>query len=167
MRRVLAAIMGVALGLVGFAGSAAAQTRTNQRFVVIFSGSNGNETSRVIASGPIRGVGTFEETADEDVVRFVFPNGSITLNVPSEEEDEQFDERACSGSFSFSGPWEIIEATGAYEGASGSGTFEGRGKFFGERAPGGGCSEDEEAGVFFLRVEVRGNVTLGGRGAAA
>ena len=166
MRKALAAIMGVALGVVGFAGTASAQARTNQRFIVLFSGSNGNETSRVIASGPIRGVGTFEETTDEDVVRFVFPNGSITLNAPAEEEDEQFNERTCSGSFSFSGPWEIIEGTGAYQGASGSGTFEGRGKFFGERAPGGGCSEDEEAGSFFLRVEVRGNVTVGGRSAA-
>jgi hypothetical protein len=133
---------------------------------VLFSGSNGNETGRVIASGPIRGVGTFEETEDEDVVRFVFRNGTITLDAPSEEEDEQFDERTCSGSFTFSGSWEIIEGTGAYEGASGSGTFEGRGRFFGERAPGGGCSEDEDAGFFFLRVEVRGNVTLGRQAAA-
>ncbi len=166
MRKVLAAVMGVGLGLLGFAGSASAQTGTNQRFIVLGSGSDGNETSRVIASGPIRGVGTFEETADEDVVRFNFRNGSITLNVPSEEEDEQFNERTCSGSFTFSGTWEIIEGTGAYEGASGSGRFEGRGSFFGERAPGGGCSEDEEAGYFFFRVEARGNVTLPGRAAA-
>lgn len=166
MRKVLAAIMGVALGLLGFAGSASAHTGTNQRFIVLFTGSDGRETSRVIAVGPITGVGTFEETADEDVVRFVFRNGSVTLNAPSVEEDEEFDERTCSGSFSFSGRWEIIEGTGAYQGASGSGQFEGRGRFFGERAAGGGCSEDEDAGFFFLRVEVTGNVTLSRQAAA-
>ncbi len=164
MRKVLAALLGVALGVFGLAGTASAQTRTNQRFIVIFSGSDGNETSRVIATGPISGVGTFEETADEDVVRFVFRNGSITLDAPIEDESERFDERTCSGSFTFGGRWEIIEATGAYRGASGSGQFEGRGRFIGERAPGGGCAE--EGGFFFLRVEVRGNVTLGRQGAA-
>ncbi len=166
MRKILAAIMGVALGLLAFTGSASAQTGTNQRFIVLFTGSDGNETSRVIAIGPITGVGTFEETDDEDVVRFVFRNGSITLNAPTEEEDEEFDERTCSGSFTFSGPWEIIEGTGAYEDASGSGQFEGRGRFFGQRAQGGGCSEDEDAGFFFLRVEATGNVTLAPRAAA-
>lgn len=166
MKKALAAMLGVALGVLGTATGASAQARTNQRFIVLFSGSAGNETTRVIASGPIRGVGTFEDTADEDVVRFVFRNGSITLDAPSEEEDERFDERTCSGSFRFSGPWRIIEGTGAYAGASGSGTFEGQGKFFGERVPGGGCSEDEDAGFFFVRVEVRGNVTLARQGAA-
>ena len=166
MRKALAAVMGVSLSLVAYSGNASAQTGTSQRFIVLASGTDGNETTRVVATGPIRGVGTFEETEDEDVVRFVFRNGSVTLNAPSEEEDGQFDERTCSGSFTFSGPWEIIDATGAFAGASGSGRFEGRGRFVGERAPGGGCSEDEDAGSFFLRVEVRGNVTLPGRRAA-
>ncbi|MDQ4071232.1 MAG: hypothetical protein M3203_17445 [Actinomycetota bacterium] len=167
MRRLLVAIMGVGLAVLGSAGSASAQTGTNQRFIVIVSGSDGNETSRVIAIGPIRGVGTFEETEDEDVVRFVFRDGSsVTLYAPSEEEDEQFNERSCSGSFTFSGPWEIIDATGAYEGAEGSGQFEGRGIFVGERARGGGCSEDEDSGFFFLRVNVSGNVTVPGQAAA-
>jgi hypothetical protein len=159
VKKVLAVVLGLGLGLFGLAGSASAQTGTNQRFIVLFSGSE-SSTGRVIASGPIKGVGTFEETDDEDVVRFVFRDGSVTLDAPTEEEDDEFNERTCSGSFTFSGPWEIIEGTGAYEGASGSGTFEGRGKFFGERAPGGGCSEDEDAGFTFLRVEVRGHVTL-------
>ena len=166
MRKALAMAAAVAVGVLGLAGTASAQTGTNQRFLVLFSGSGGNETSRVIATGPIRGVGTFEETEDEDVVRFVFKNGTVTLNAPSEDESEEFNERTCSGSFTFSGSFQIIDATGAFEGARGSGRFEGRGKFFGERLPGGGCSEDEDSGFFFLTVNVRGNVTLG-RPAAA
>jgi hypothetical protein len=165
VKKLLAAVLGLGLGLFGLVGSASAQTRTNQRFVVLFSGTE-SAPGRVVATGPIRGVGTFEETDDENVVRFVFRNGSVTLAAPTENEDDEFNERTCSGSFTFSGPWEIIEATGAYEGASGSGTFEGRGRFFGERAPGGGCSEGEEGGFTLLRVDVRGNVTLGTQAAA-
>ena len=166
MRKALAAVMGVSLSLVAYSGNASAQTGTSQRFIVLASGTDGNETTRVVATGPIRGVGTFEETEDEDVVRFVFRNGSVTLNAPSEEEDGEFNERSCVGSFTFSGPWETIEGTGAYECATGSGQFEGRGTFIGERAPGGGCSEDEDAGFFFVRVDVRGNVTVPAQAAA-
>jgi hypothetical protein len=70
--------------------------------------------SQVVAAGPIRGVGTveFDET-NEDIVRFVFPDGSITLDAPEDEGSgsEEFNERTCSGSFTFSGPFEIIDGT--------------------------------------------------------
>lgn len=157
--------MGITLGLVGSAGAASAQTSGQQRFIVIFSGSDGQETSKVIAVGPITGVGTFEETEDEDVVRFVFDEGTITLDAPTEEETDEFNEFTCTGGFTFSGPFEVIGGTGAFEGASGSGVFEGEGRFVGEREL-EGCSEDEDAGFFFLVVEVTGTVTLDDRAAA-
>lgn len=127
------------------------------------SGEGPPDTSKVIAAGPIRGVGTFEETSDPDLVRFVFPDGSVILNAPSTEESEDFNERTCSGSFTFSGPFEIVEGTGAYEDATGSGTFEGRGRFIGRPTP-DGCSEED--GFFFLIVRVRGTVDLSGEAAA-
>lgn len=122
--------------------------------------------SQVVASGPIRGVGTveFDET-NEDIVRFVFPDGSITLDAPEDEGSgsEEFNERTCSGSFTFSGPFEIIDGTGAYEGATGSGTFEGRGRFFG-RPTVDGCSEED--GFFFVVVKVKGTVSVPDQAAA-
>ena len=153
---------GVTLGLFGLAGPAAADDGGNQRFIVIISESDGDETSQVIASGPITGVGEFEEI-DENTVRFVFEEGSITLHVPTEEESEEFDEATCSGSFTFSGPWTIIEGTGIYEGATGSGTFEGTGRFFGVLGE-EGCSE--EGGVFFLVVHASGHAELDHEAAA-
>jgi len=165
MRKALAVVLGVTLGLVGSAGAASAQAAGEQRFIVIASGSGGEERSTVIAVGPITGVGTFEETENEDVVRFVFDEGSILLYAPGEEETEEFDEFSCTGSFTFSGPWEIIGGTGAYEDASGSGRFAGQGRFVGVREP-QGCSEDEDAGFFFLYVEVTGTVSLDDQAAA-
>lgn len=165
MKKAFAVVLGIAFGIFGLAGTASAQAGGNQRFIVFGSGSGGDESATVIAFGPITGVGTFEETADPDVVRFVFDEGSITLAVPSDEESEEFDERTCSGSFTFSGSFEIIGGTGAYEGATGSGRFQGQGRFFGERTL-EGCSEDEDAGFFFFLVNATGNVTLDDQAAA-
>jgi hypothetical protein len=164
MKKAFAAVLGVAFGLFGLAGTASAQGG-NQRFIVFGSGSGAEESAIVIAVGPITGVGTFEETEDPDVVRFVFDEGSITLHVPNDEESEEFDERTCSGSFTFGGPFEIIGGTEAYAEASGSGRFQGQGRFFGERTL-EGCSEDEEAGFFFFVVNATGNVSLDDQAAA-
>ncbi len=163
--RKLALVLGIVAGMVLTAVPVSAQTGGNQRFTVIISGRGEGtpDISRVVAAGPIRGAGTFEETDDPDVVRFVFPQGSITLDAPSTEESEDFNERTCSGSFTFSGPFTIIEGTGPYEGATGSGTFEGKGRFFGRPTADGGCSED---GFFFLIVKVKGTVSLADQAAA-
>ncbi|MDP9453852.1 MAG: hypothetical protein M3P97_10835 [Actinomycetota bacterium] len=164
--RKLTLMVGLVASLVLSASPASAQSSGNQRFTVIISGrgEGTTDTARVVAAGPIRGLGTFEETENPDVVRFVFPDGSITLDAPEDEStgSEEFNERTCSGSFTFSGPFEIIEGTGAYHGATGSGTFEGRGRFIG-RPTAEGCSED---GFFFLVVRVKGTVDLHGQAAA-
>ncbi len=160
----LAVMVVAGLGFFALSGTASAQTGSDQLFIVFGSGSDGDESSTVIAVGPITSVGTFEETEDEDVVRFVFPEGTITLDAPTEEESEEFDERTCSGSFSFSGPFEIIDATGEFSGATGSGRFEGQGRFFGELGP-EGCSE-EGGFFFFFFVTVEGDVTLPAEAAA-
>ncbi len=165
MKRLLALLAGAVFVVMGLASPAAAQTQGNQRFIVFGSGSGGNETFRVVAIGPITGVGTFEETDDPDVVRFRFPQGTVTLDAPTGEETEEFDERTCTGSFTFTGPVTIIGATGAFQGATGSGQVRGQGRFIGERTE-TGCSEDEDAGFFFLYADVRGNVTLPGQAAA-
>ncbi len=164
MKRLAVVLLAAGLVLVGLAGPASADTGGNQRFFV-FGGGSGDEEGnfQVVAVGPITGVGTFEETEDEDVVRFVFPEGTLTLHAPTEEESEDFNEQLCFGSFTFSGPWEIISGTGEFTDVTGSGRFSGRGTFVGVPTD-EGCSEDE--GFFFLFVEVTGTVSSTGELAA-
>lgn len=160
----LALVVGIVAGLVLTAVPVSARNGDNQRFTVILSGrgEGAPDISRVVAAGPIRGAGTFEETDDEDVIRFVFPQGSLTLDAPSTEESEDFNERTCSGSFAFSGPFTIIDGTGVYADAKGSGTFQGRGRFVGTPSA-DGCSEE---GFFFLVARIEGNVSVTGQAAA-
>ena len=162
----LALVVGIVAGVMLSAVPVSAQSG-NQRFTVIISGQGEGAPgiSQVVASGPIRGVGTLEfSKSDEDVVIFVFPDGSITLDAPTTEETEDFNERTCSGSFTFSGTFDIIEGTGAYEGATGEGTFAGKGRFIGQRNPDGSCSEED--GFFFVVVKVKGTVSVPDQAAA-
>ena len=159
MKRSLAVLFAAALAVLGLASPAAGQTQGSQRFIVFGSGSGDDVTFRVFAVGPITGVGTFEETDDPDVVLFRFPQGTVTLDSPTGEESEEFDERTCTGSFTFSGPFTITGGTGAFQGATGSGHVQGQGRFIGERTP-TGCSEDEDAGFFFLYATATGTATV-------
>ena len=165
MKRLAAVVLATAFVVMGLASPAAAQTAGNQRLFFFGSGSGDRADLTVVAVGPITGFGTFEETDDDDVVRFRFPQGTITLFSPTGDETENFDERSCTGSFTFTGPVTIIGATGAFTGARGTGTVRGQGYFVGERTA-TGCSEDEDSGFFFLYADVTANVTLAGQAAA-
>lgn len=160
VRKKVVAVLVAVMALAGLSGTAAADTSGAQRFLLVIVGED--DPGRVIAFGPITSVGTFQEI-DEENVAFVFPEGTIFLHVPNEEESENFNERTCSGSFSFSGPWTITSGTGDFEDATGSGTFSGRGRFIGVRTD-EGCSEEE--GFFSLIVRAQGEVDLGGQAAA-
>ncbi len=165
MKRLLAVLLGTAFLLMGLASPAAAQTQGSQRFIVFGGGTGEDVNFTVVAIGPITGFGTFEETEDPDVIRFVFPQGTVTLDSPTTDETEEFDERTCTGRFTFTGPFTIVGGTGAFQGASGSGSVQGQGWFIGERTA-TGCSEDEDAGFFFLYATATGTATLPGQAAA-
>ena len=154
MKRLLAALALVATVLAGQAVPAGAATTGDQSIVLIIR----DDGATAVATGPISGIGDFfEDPDDPDIVTFVFPNGSVTFDAPADEETESFNETACVGRFTFSGGYTIVDATGAYEGASGEGTFSGRGVFVGRHTD-DGCSDEGGSVVVFVRVS--GTTTL-------
>ncbi|MFP5317317.1 MAG: hypothetical protein ACLGI2_03370 [Acidimicrobiia bacterium] len=154
MKRLLGALALVGTVLAGQAAPAVAATTGSQSIILVIR----DDVATAYATGPISGVGTFvEHPENPDLVTFVFEDGSVTFEAPSDEEDESFNELACVGRFTFSGDYTIVEGTGAYEGATGEGEFDGRGLFVGAHTD-EGCSE--EGGSFFLFVRVTGTTTL-------
>ena len=139
---------------VALATPAQAQVQSDQRFTMITRGEGA--TGVAVGRGPITGVGTFRET-EEDVGVFSFPAGTLTIRGFFTEESTDFDPRSCIGTFLTSGTWVVEDGTGAYEGASGGGSLEGRVKFGTERTA-EGCGETE---TFAIAVfQLRGGVAL-------
>lgn len=125
MRKAMALVAAVLFFLPTAADPAVADTSGNQDWVVI---TTPGEPTRVVASGVVNGVGTVTDfltlnpdgTFDNFAIQH-FPDGTLlyhgmgtfTLTV---------DPRTCIGRGDVVGPFVITGGTGAYEGASGSGT---------------------------------------------
>lgn len=169
--KALGAILVAVVALTGMSGTALAQSGGNQRFILVYAGpytAEGGAPGRVVAFGPITGAGDIvdesfevdEETGTFTVVsRLVFPEGDVVLTGKGEEDFFTFDPRTCVGRSRFSGTFEVTGGTGAFEGATGSGTFTGRSTFIADRDPETGeCSE--ESGRDFNVARLRGDVSL-------
>jgi len=165
-KKFIGVIMGAAL-VVGMAGPASAATN-NQRFTIVARFSNDQTTScRVVATGPIQGAGTCTTSFEDDnvtLVHIVLPNGTVELRAEQVSGTDQFNQAACIGTFTFIENTRIVGGTGAYAGATGSGTDSGHGVFTAARTP-NGC--DQNQGTGFVAVKVTGHASLGGGSAAA
>jgi len=142
----------VVLALTG-TGSAWASGRSGPERIFIYGvGSTFDLNYKVVASGPVSGVGEMtivEETSDDShqdfTAELVFPNGSITIRVTG-PSTINVNPAACAGSLRGTLQWTITGGTGAYEGASGSGTGAFAEWFVVERGP-EGCSEGDAVAV--------------------
>jgi hypothetical protein len=167
MRAKLAGVVAaVAVALVGVAAPATAQMAGNEHFVIIARLGNFGVTScRVAATGPVSGAGTC--TVDQvsetvTVVHLLLPGGTVDLTATQTENSDQFNPQTCVGRFTFTESWEITGATGAYAGATGSGTDKGTGVFHG---PPQHCDPSQSTGQIVARGT--GTVSIGGQSAAA
>lgn len=142
-RRALAALVAV-VALVGWSGTASAQTGP-QRFV-LYQGP-GEENFTVYASGPISGVGTdylLTEGVDASgrtrrTTESVFPQGSTFNTLTVLENSLTFDPRTCVARIIGRSLLDITGGTGAYEGVTGSGETTFQAIVIAERTP-EGCS---------------------------
>jgi hypothetical protein len=107
--------------------------------------------SHVSATGPIRGAGTetqtYIDTADGETVQFTwhFPAGNVTGDA-IEDYALSFDPTSCTAQATGTGTWTITGGTGAYAGATGSGSFADRGTLVGARDRNGAC-QGPDSGV--------------------
>lgn len=165
MKKLIGVATGIALGVVGLAGPAAAQTSggNNENFTVIFSGS-GNAPGQVIATGAFNGVGKDVQLGGENSNRdkFVFPGGTLFASETDNGGTQSFNPTSCVGKFTDSGTFTITRGTGEFKGVTGSGTYRLKGTFVADRNPDGSCSE--QGGTSVIVIKATGNLNLNGGG---
>jgi len=111
-------------------------------------------TGRVIAAGPITGVGTFvlEGQGPEPFAgKFILPGGTVFVMVAPDPSSTNFDPRTCLLRLTTSGTITITGGTGAFSGASGGGRSAGRAIVRFSRDARGDCQLEEKP-VFFTGV---------------
>ena len=135
VKRAIAFVAAGAAVSVLWAGPAGAVSGS-QRFTIRFTGTN---SGIVYASGPISGTGR-DRSINENTDRFIFKNGSVTVNHQPTSHSESFDPRSCSGSVRETGNYQLAGGTKKYAGASGNGTYSLRGTVRSQRTS-KGCSE--------------------------
>ncbi len=137
MRRLLFGAIVAAISLVGLPGSAFAATGSEAISVRTFS--QGGQTIRYVeAEGPITGSGTetvlttaiFPRGAREVTVEWDFGQGAVFATMKIQQTVVAAGPPTCITVVQFTGTFEITGGTGAYEGASGSGTLTGEGRVF-------------------------------------
>ncbi len=157
----------MALGLLAWAGPAAADAPANQRFTATFTSTGGSQPPvRVIASGLINAVGTdVTVTSDGDAgstEMFVFPGqGTLFVTVTNNPGGSQtFDPRSCVSRFSGTQTLNITGGTGRFVGASGTLMGTERGTFVAQRTA-QGCSQDEAPRAATFIASATGTLHLG------
>ncbi|HEV2811040.1 MAG TPA: hypothetical protein VGV93_11680 [Acidimicrobiales bacterium] len=157
-KRTIASALVAVTAMLALAGPAAAASEA-QRFTVLLGG----DVDRVIAAGPVKGVGVLETDSHEfnpddgSVVvanRFVFDGGTLLVTFRGQAQLEPV--ATCVTRTAIDGTFEITGGTGIYEGARGGGTFIDRGVFVTRRTS-DGCSDD---GVFRAIIRATGTITL-------
>lgn len=129
-RLTLALAAGVTAAAVVPVLPALASGPSHQRFTMTFASiADKDRPVRVVAAGPIQGTGTMtqrvvKETSHGDVLAATLklPAGKVRLRV-HDHESMRLDLRSCTARQVGKGTWRIVSGTGAYRGASGSGTF--------------------------------------------
>ncbi len=155
----LAGLAVAASGLLGGAGPASAQSSGRQTFTLVFTADPAQEPGRVIARGPITGVGTVRVTAGGAGVlssAYDFDNGSLSVTATPVGGSFEPDFRSCTARATSSSNVEITGGTGSLAGASGSGVATSRALLVGQRSAGGECllgQQPPARGVEIVTVE--------------
>lgn len=152
------------VGLLGASGGTAWAQPNNQRFTVI----SRDGSTRAVASGEINAIGTASFQSD---VKFPvpgrsfsgtatqsYPAGSVSLAFQGVFNSVSFNAATCVVSDTATGTFRVTGGLGAYQGASGSGTFRETDIVVLQRTP-QGCGQPVH---FTAIVNDAGHVSLSG-----
>lgn len=127
-----------------------------QAFRIFLSGDpRAGAPGTLVANGLVNGRGTDEtieqhphpDGSETDVELLTLPGGTITIQDTDPADAFHFDPPSCTALISTNaGVFTVVGGTGAYAGASGSGTFSARGVVVFDRIA-GGCSEEPRSFV--------------------
>lgn len=137
------------LGVLALAAPAFASTTGNQRFTVIIRQTPDSATCMAVATGVITGVGscTLEQPSPGVTnVHIVLPDGTLEVHVEATNHVEDFNAQACVFRFTDTETYTLTGLSGAYDGATGSGTDTTRGVFTFPRTD-EGCDMTQGRGV--------------------
>lgn len=148
----VAAIVAMAL-LLAPSAPASAAPGTERLTLTTTNFTPGAASGRVVATGPVTGLGTFTQTPG-DVFEIVvdLPQGSLFLLV--EDTTRAVDTTACVVHFSGGGTVVVTGGTGAFSGASGSGSHSWRGHTGFPKNADGSCNYNAAPNAFIIATAV-------------
>lgn len=139
----------------------------NQAFVITVHNIDG--TGRVVASGPISGVGEYRllshvdnpDGTSTDMDEFDLPDGKVLFSDTYTVQIRQ-DGQSCTWLIKAEGTYTLTGGTQAFTGAVGSGTFTASGVFVAGRDEAGECVGLDSRPVAFSEVVRGAGTTLAG-----
>jgi hypothetical protein len=166
LRRVAGASVALALAAVAAATAAAAPT-SNEHMTLSSTTIKGvDHGMRVVARGAIGATGTFAgvdgPNAADDLITFRFPKGTLTISGHEQSTKMTPNLRTCIATGVGRGTFTVTAGTGAYAGATGSGTYVRHTSIVGARGGDGAClGRSAPPKLIRYRADVVGDVELG------
>ena len=153
IRHVVAALGLAAVATLGFAAPAGAATGT-EHFKLLSNDPSETAQPIVLATGLVHARGTDVQVSGS-IDRFVFPAGNLKVHhkVTAGTSKDRFDPVTCYGTHTEQGTFDVTKGTGAYKGASGSGTYRLKVQFI-------GCDPTAEPDFFSLEINAVGTLTI-------
>jgi hypothetical protein len=153
IRRSIAVLAAVTLGLLVLAPGASAGNTRNEHFILLTNDPSNNSTPIVIATGPIHARG-MDQGINPSKDKFVFPKGTITVLHQTKHSSDTFDSTTCYGTHTETGTYQVTGGTRAYDDARGHGTASVTVTFV-------ACDRSAPPLLFQLRIDASGPLTLG------
>src|SRR5689334_2652213 len=159
---VLATTGAVALSALPAASAAPANARpaaTGTEHFQLMSTNGDTNHAPIIATGLFTAGGR-DHVVSNNVDKFVFPTGTITVRHSNGKGPQSFNPRTCLLRINQHGTYKILAGTGAYAGITGHGGYKLTVLAVGARGANGKCTQKKKPVAVELEIQARGPVSL-------